>query len=188
MGGLNRDYQIDGDVTPLVKEMTQEAINLFEGSSGETGPSQFTDDESARETLGTSGTVKDPIDGSLQLQVADAFPKLKWEGWEGVDEKGRIKPMRPMMIPMFTCASFEQDRDRASGFGGRFALLGVGVSGVRWEGRARIGDISEERLTNSSVAAACATGAGFRRGADSRTMEGSPLSGGSCRTAPPHLR
>ena len=30
MGGLNRDYQIDGEIPPLVKEMTQEAINLFE--------------------------------------------------------------------------------------------------------------------------------------------------------------
>ena len=49
-------------------------------------------------TLGKSGQVKDPIDGSLPLQVVDAFPKLKWEGWDGVDEKGRIKPMRPMMI------------------------------------------------------------------------------------------
>ena len=49
-------------------------------------------------TFGSSGAVKDPIDGTLPLQVAQAFPKLKWEGWEGVDEKGRIKPLRPMMI------------------------------------------------------------------------------------------
>ena len=34
-------------------------------------------------TFDTSGGVKDPIDGSLPLQVAQAFPKLKWEGWEG---------------------------------------------------------------------------------------------------------
>ena len=57
MGGLVRKYEIGEEVGPLVKDMTQEAINLFEGSSGETGPSQFTDDETAAETLGTSGTV-----------------------------------------------------------------------------------------------------------------------------------
>ena len=57
MGRVERSYS-DGDpVGPLVKEMTQEAINLFEGSAGQSGPSQFTDEESARETLGTSGTV-----------------------------------------------------------------------------------------------------------------------------------
>ncbi len=48
--------------------------------------------------LDKSGTVPDPIDGTLPLQVADAFPKLQWEGWEGVDENGKLQPMRPMMI------------------------------------------------------------------------------------------
>ena len=67
MGGLNRDYQIDGDVTPLVKEMTQEAINLFEGSSGESRPSQFTDETTAREVLGTEGTV---ASGRMSLTFA----------------------------------------------------------------------------------------------------------------------
>ena len=57
MGRLNRNYAIGDEVTPLVKAMTQEAINLFEGSSGDSGPSQFTDEETARETLGTEGTV-----------------------------------------------------------------------------------------------------------------------------------
>ena len=57
MGRVERSYS-DGDpVGPLIKEMTQEAINLFEGSAGQSGPSQFTDEEAARETLGTSGTV-----------------------------------------------------------------------------------------------------------------------------------
>jgi acyl dehydratase len=57
MGGVERSYAEGDKVGPLVKEMTQEAINLFEGSAGQTGPSQFTDEEAARETLGTSGTV-----------------------------------------------------------------------------------------------------------------------------------
>ena len=67
MGRVERSYETGAPVTPLVKHMTQEAINLFEGSSGETGPSQFTDDEAARETLGTSGTV---ASGRMSLTFA----------------------------------------------------------------------------------------------------------------------
>ena len=58
MGRLVRSYEAGDELPPLVKEMTQEAINLFEGSAGQTGPSQFTDEETARETLGTEGTVR----------------------------------------------------------------------------------------------------------------------------------
>ena len=57
MGRVVRSYSQGDAVGPLVKEITQEAINLFEGSAGQSGPSQFTDEEAARETLGTSGTV-----------------------------------------------------------------------------------------------------------------------------------
>ena len=57
MGGIVRSYSEGDPVGPLLKEITQEAINLFEGSAGHSGPSQFTDEEAARETLGTSGTV-----------------------------------------------------------------------------------------------------------------------------------
>ena len=57
MGRISRSYQVDDEIPPLTKSMTQEAINLFEGSAGQTGPSQFTDQETARETLGTEGTV-----------------------------------------------------------------------------------------------------------------------------------
>ncbi|MBI3826063.1 MAG: MaoC family dehydratase [Candidatus Rokubacteria bacterium] len=57
-----------GDVVPsLVKHMTQEAINAFEGSSGRSGPSQFTDEETARHTLGTRGTV---ASGRMSLSFA----------------------------------------------------------------------------------------------------------------------
>ena len=51
MGKLTDKCEQGVEVGPLVKEMTQEAINLFEGSAGQTGPSQFTDDETARELL-----------------------------------------------------------------------------------------------------------------------------------------
>ncbi|MEK7777233.1 MAG: MaoC family dehydratase [Chloroflexota bacterium] len=55
--GIERSFSIGDGVPPLTKTMTQEAINLFEGSSGRTRPSQFTDEATARETLGTHGTV-----------------------------------------------------------------------------------------------------------------------------------
>ena len=56
MGRIVRSYEVGDDITPLVKEMTQDAINLFEGSAGNTGPSQFTDEGAAKEVLGTEGT------------------------------------------------------------------------------------------------------------------------------------
>ena len=62
-----RSYQVGDAVTPLVKQMTQEAIDLFEGSAGQTGPSQFTDEATARETLGTTGTV---ASGRMSLTFA----------------------------------------------------------------------------------------------------------------------
>ena len=65
--GIDRDYQVGGELPPLVKQMSQEAINLFEGSAGNTGPSQFTDEATARETLGTSGTV---ASGRMSLTFA----------------------------------------------------------------------------------------------------------------------
>ncbi|SVD69120.1 uncharacterized protein METZ01_LOCUS421974, partial [marine metagenome] len=47
--------------------MTQDAINLFEGSAGNTGPSQFTDEHAAKEVLGTEGTV---ASGRMSLTFA----------------------------------------------------------------------------------------------------------------------
>ena len=42
MGRIVRSYEVGDDITPLVKEMTQDAINLFEGSAGNTGPVSYT--------------------------------------------------------------------------------------------------------------------------------------------------
>ena len=96
MGGLNRDYQIDGDVTPLVKEMTQEAINFFEGSSGESGPSQFTDETTAREVLGTEGTV---ASGRMSLTFAIEMLR-RYFGADVFNHSGMVdlrflRPVRP---------------------------------------------------------------------------------------------
>ena len=54
MGRLVRAYEVGDELPHLEKELSQEAINLFEGSAGQLEPSQFTDEETARETLGRS--------------------------------------------------------------------------------------------------------------------------------------
>ena len=42
------------------------------------------------------GGVPNPIDGTLALKPVEAFPKLKWEGWSGVDQQGRVQALRPV--------------------------------------------------------------------------------------------
>lgn len=48
--------------------------------------------------LTEDGSVADPVDGKLPLKGKLAFPNLKWEGFEGVDERGRIRNIRPMIL------------------------------------------------------------------------------------------
>ena len=96
MGGLERKYAIGDAIEPLVKEMTQEAINLFEGSAGQTGPSQFTDEHTARETLGTSGTV---ASGRMSLTFAIEMLRRHF-GQELFNHTGMVdlrflRPVRP---------------------------------------------------------------------------------------------
>ena len=95
MGGLVRNYEAGDELPPLVKEMTQEAINLFEGSAGQSGPSQFTDEETARETLGTEGTV---ASGRMSLSFAIELMR-KHFGGERVqpywDSRPAVPPARP---------------------------------------------------------------------------------------------
>ena len=96
MGRVERAYQV-GDVVPaVVKKMTQEAINLFEGSAGQTGPSQFTDEATARETLGTSGTV---ASGRMSLAFATEMLR-KYFGADVFNHTGMVdlrflRPVRP---------------------------------------------------------------------------------------------
>ena len=96
MGGIARSYSEGDPVGPLVKEMTQEAINLFEGSAGESGPSQFTDEQAARETLGTSGTV-----ASGRMSISFALELMRRHFGNGVfNRTGTVdlrflRPVRP---------------------------------------------------------------------------------------------
>ncbi len=96
MGGVERSYAEGDTVGPLVKEMTQEAINLFEGSAGHSEASQFTDEEAARETLGTTGTV-----ASGRMSISFALEMMRRHfGKDVFNRSGMvdlrfIRPVRP---------------------------------------------------------------------------------------------
>jgi acyl dehydratase len=85
-----------GETTSLSKTMTQEAINLFEKSGGKTGPSQFTDEQTARDTLGTKGTV---ASGRMSVTFATELlrrffgPAIYHRG--GMVELRFLRPVRP---------------------------------------------------------------------------------------------
>ena len=103
MGGLARKYEIGEEVGPLVKEITQEAIDLFEGSSGESGPSQFTDEETAAKTLGTTGTV---ASGRMSLTFAIEMLRRYFGGdvfnHAGMVDLRFLRPVRPGDTITFT--------------------------------------------------------------------------------------
>ena len=103
MGRVERSYSEGDAVGPLVKEITQEAINLFEGSAGQEGPSQFTDEEAARETLGTSGTV---ASGRMSISFALELMRRHF-GSDDFNHTGMvdlrfIRPVRPGDTITFT--------------------------------------------------------------------------------------
>ena len=96
MGGIVKNYQIGDNIAPLVKHMTQKAINLFEGSAGQTSPSQFTDEDTAKETLGTEGTV---ASGRMSLSFAIEMLR-KHFGSDVYNHSGMVdlrflRPVRP---------------------------------------------------------------------------------------------
>ncbi len=103
MGRVVRSYEEGDEMTPLVKEMTQEAINLFEGSAGNTGPSQFTDAHAARETLGTEGTV---ASGRMSLTFAIEMLRRHFGAdvfnHTGVVDLRFLRPVRPGDTITFT--------------------------------------------------------------------------------------
>ena len=103
MGRVVRNYQEGDEMTPLVKEMTQEAINLFEGSAGNTGPSQFTDVHAAKETLGTEGTV---ASGRMSLTFAIEMLRRHFGAdvfnHTGVVDLRFLRPVRPGDTITFT--------------------------------------------------------------------------------------
>ena len=45
--------------------------------------------------ISAQGEAPDPVDDALPLKVVNAFPDLQWQGWDGADEQGRVRPLRP---------------------------------------------------------------------------------------------
>lgn len=103
MGRVVRGYEEGDEITPLEKQMTQEAINMFEGSAGNTGPSQFTDEHAARETLGTEGTV---ASGRMSLTFAVEMLRRHFGAdvfnHTGVVDLRFLRPVRPGDTITFT--------------------------------------------------------------------------------------
>ncbi len=93
---IARTFNVGDELPPLAKTMTQDAINLFEKSGGASGPSQFTDAEKARDTLGTSSTV---ASGRMSLTFATELLR-RYFGPEFYNRKGSVdlrflRPVRP---------------------------------------------------------------------------------------------
>lgn len=93
---MTRSYKVGDEIPPLTKNMTQEAINLFEKSGGATGPSQFTDADTARHTLGTHSTV---ASGRMSLTFAIELLR-RYFGAEIYNRGGSVdlrflRPVRP---------------------------------------------------------------------------------------------
>lgn len=94
--GIERSFKVGDEVPPLSKEMTQEAINLFEGSSGRSGPSQFTDEATARETLGTRGTVASGrMSLSFALELLRRYFGADIYNRSGMVDLRFLRPVRP---------------------------------------------------------------------------------------------
>ena len=100
---MTRTYNVGDQVPKLSKTMTQEAINLFEKSGGKTGRDEFTDAETARGVLGTSGTV---ASGRMSLTFGTELlrcyfgPDVYNRG--GVVELRFLRPVRPGDTVTFT--------------------------------------------------------------------------------------
>ena len=98
-----RNYTVGDALPPLTKHMTQDAINAFEKSGGAKGPSQFTDLETAKSTLGTASTV---ASGRMSLTFATEllrryFGADVYNGGGMVDLRV-LRPVRPGDSVTFT--------------------------------------------------------------------------------------
>ncbi len=101
--GIERSFKVGDEAPPLSKEMTQEAINLFEGSSGRSGPSQFTDEATARQTLGTRGTVASGrMSLSFALELLRRYFGADIYNRSGMVDLRFLRPVRPGDTLTFT--------------------------------------------------------------------------------------
>ncbi len=112
MERVARRHRVGDGIEPLVKHVTQEAINLFEGSAGHSAPSQFTDEATARETLGTEGTV---ASGRMSLSFALEFLRRHF-GSDVYNHNGTVdlrflRPVRPGDTITFSGAVSDVSRE-----------------------------------------------------------------------------
>lgn len=42
--------------------------------------------------------IPDPVDGKKKVKIEEGFPNLQWADWTGVDDKGKVVPLRPIVI------------------------------------------------------------------------------------------
>ena len=96
---MTRTFKVGDEIPSLTKTMTQEAINLFEKSGGATGPSQFTDTETARHTLGTHSTV-----ASGRMSLTFAIELLRRYFGADIYNRGGIVDLR-FLRPVRPCDS-----------------------------------------------------------------------------------
>lgn len=100
---VTRTYNIGDAVPSLAKTMSQDMINAFEKSGGAKGPSQFTDLETAKGTLGTSTTV---ASGRMSLTFATEMLR-RYFGSDVYNNGGMVdlrflRPVRPGDTVTFT--------------------------------------------------------------------------------------
>ena len=100
---ITRSYKVGDQIPSITKNMTQDAINRFEKSGGATGPSQFTDLDTARSTLGTASTV---ASGRMSLTFATELLR-RYFGADVYNGRGMVdlrflRPVRPGDSVTFT--------------------------------------------------------------------------------------
>lgn len=100
---VTRTYNVGDALPPLSKTMTQDMINAFENSGGAKGPSQFTDLEAAKSTLGTSTTV---ASGRMSLTFSIEMLR-RYFGADIYNSRGMVdlrflRPVRPGDTVTFT--------------------------------------------------------------------------------------
>ncbi len=100
---IMRSYKVGDDLPPLIKHMTQDAIKAFEKSGGAKGPSQFTDLETAKSTLGTGSTVASgrmSLTFSIEMLRRYFGPEVYNAG--GMVDLRFLRPVRPGDSVTFT--------------------------------------------------------------------------------------
>ncbi len=93
---VTRTYKVGDEVTSLAKTMSQDAINAFEASGGATGPSQFTDADTAKGVLGTHSTVASGrMSLTFSLEMLRRFFGAEIFNRGGTVDLRFLRPVRP---------------------------------------------------------------------------------------------